>query len=137
MFEHEHKVRVRYGETDQMGYVYYGRYAEYLEVSRTEALRSIGLSYRHMEEKMGVMLPVVTLNIQYLKPAFYDDELTLRTRLKEMPKASISFYTDIMNARGDKLAEGFVKLCFVDMKTQKTTKAPEQIMNLLKPFFDE
>ncbi len=82
MIRNETKLRVRYGETDQMGYVYYGNYAEYFEVGRVEWLRNLGISYKSLEESK-IMLPVLHLNINYLKPAKYDDLLTIITTLKK------------------------------------------------------
>lgn len=90
MQTHTIKIRVRYGETDQMGYVYYGNYAQYFEMGRVEWLRNLGVSYKEMEEH-GVMLPVVNLNVNYLKPAKYDNLLTLKTTLIKKPSAKIGF----------------------------------------------
>ena len=84
MFHSQVSIRVRYAETDRMGYVYYGNYTTYLEVARVEALRELGLSYKKMEDD-GIMLPVLSLNIKFIKPAFYDDVITVKTCIKEMP----------------------------------------------------
>ena len=83
-------IRVRYAETDKMGYVYYGNYATYYEVGRVEALRKLGMSYKEMEDE-GIMLPVLSFNIKYFKPAFYDDLLTIKTSITEMPNTRIKF----------------------------------------------
>ena len=91
IFQHEHQIRVRYGETDQMGYVYYGNYASYFEVARVEALRSLGISYRSLEEQ-GVMMPVKLYSIDFKLPCKYDELLTIRTEIREMPEARIRFY---------------------------------------------
>ena len=96
MYTHQTKIRVRYGETDQMKYVYYGVYAQYFEVGRVELLRSLGITYKELEE-MGFALPVVNYNINYKKPAFYDDELTIETSIKEIPKVKIVFYYNTYN----------------------------------------
>ena len=90
MFIHKTKIRVRYAETDQMGYAYYGNYATYFEVARVEALRSLNFSYKQLE-KDGVMLPVLEFGIKYFKPGFYDDELTIKTMISELPSARIKF----------------------------------------------
>ena len=90
MYSFETNIRVRYGETDQMSFVYYGVYAQYYEVGRVELLRSLGISYKEIEE-MGYALPVVRLNINYKKPAYYDDKLRLKTTIKKMPSARIIF----------------------------------------------
>lgn len=99
MFSHQTTVRVRYAETDKMGYVYYGTYAQYFEVGRVEALRSLGMSYRRMEEE-GVMLPVRDLKVTYHKPAFDDDLLTVRTTIVAMPSVRIQFAYEVRNEAG-------------------------------------
>ena len=98
MYSFDSKIRVRYGETDQMSFVYYGVYAQYYEVGRVELLRSLGLSYKEIEA-MGFALPVVNMNIKYMKPAFYDDELTIRTTIKELPSAKITFHYETLNEK--------------------------------------
>ena len=118
MYIHETKIRVRYGETDQMGYVYYGNYCQYFEVARVEMLRSLGVSYKSLEDS-GVMLPVLDLQIKYIKPAFYDDELTIVTSLKEMPGVRIKFEYQIKNAAGDTLNLASTTLVFVEKTTGK------------------
>jgi acyl-CoA thioester hydrolase len=79
MYSAETKIRVRYGETDQMGYLYYGYYALYYEVGRAEAIRELGFTYKQMED-MGIMMPVAELNAKYYRPAKYDDLITVKTR---------------------------------------------------------
>lgn len=125
------QFRVRYGETDQMGFVYYGNYAQYFEMGRTEWLRKLGVTYKKMEEN-GVMLPVMNLNINYLKPAKYDDLLTLKTTLIKMPSAKIEFSYEIFNEENDLLTKANTTLVFVNMKTNKPTKAPEYIIEKLR-----
>ena len=131
MYSLETKIRVRYAETDQMSFVYYGVYAQYYEVGRVELLRSLGLTYKEIEE-MGYTLPVVNMNINYKKPAFYDDELTIRTTIKELPSAKITFDYETFNHAGDLLNIGEVILVFVDKETGKPCFAPEVIMNIFK-----
>ena len=131
MYVHEHKVRVRYGETDQMGYCYYGNYAQYYEVGRVEALRDLGFSYRGLEER-GVMLPVLDFHIKYLKPAYYDDELTVRTMLKTMPSARITFEYEMFNTKGEQINFGTVILVFIDKDTGKPTRAPEDLESAIR-----
>ena len=121
---HETKLRVRYGETDQMGYAYYGWYAQYFEVARVELLRSLGTDYRSLEEQ-GVMLPVLEFKIKYLKPARYHDLLTIRTRVPEVPRARIRFEYETLNEAGELLNQGETTLVFVDKKTGKPCAAPE------------
>jgi acyl-CoA thioester hydrolase len=130
MFRNETKIRVRYGETDQMGYVYYGNYAQYLEVGRVEWLRSFGVSYRSMEES-GIMLPVTQMKVNYLKPAKYDDQLTIVTKLKKNPLVKIIFDFEIYNEKKELLTTAEVTLVFIDMKKNKPTKAPKSLLDKL------
>lgn len=131
MYITETKVRVRYAETDQMGYVYYGNYAQYYEVGRVEALRQLGMSYRSMEDN-GVMLPVLSYSIKYFKPAFYDEELTIKTIIKEIPQARITFEYECYNAKSDLLNKGETTLAFINKQTGKPMAAPEDFVRLLK-----
>src|SRR3954471_16977940 len=100
MFEHSTKVRVRYGETDQMGYMYYGNYAEFYEVGRVEMLRSLGMTYSGMEAQ-GVIMPVLELHCKYIKPALYDEEIRMKITLKEMPGVRIKFDYELYNERDE------------------------------------
>src|ERR1700754_2764458 len=110
------QIRVRYGETDQMGYLYYGNYALYYEVGRAEAIRQLGFTYRQLEE-MGVMMPVVELRSQYLRPALYDDLITVKTILKELDGGSkIEFHVELFNEQEQLLNKGVVSLVFYDPK---------------------
>jgi acyl-CoA thioester hydrolase len=131
MYSFETKIRVRYGETDQMSFVYYGVYAQYYEVGRVELLRSLGISYKEIEE-IGYALPVVNLNINYKKPAYYDDELTIRTTIKKFPSAKIIFDYETYNEKGNLLNTGEVVLVFLDKETGKPCIAPEVIMEKFK-----
>jgi len=126
----EIQIRVRYGETDQMGVVYHGNYALYLEMGRIEWLRKLGVSYKSMEEN-GIMLPVVSLNINYKKPAGYDDVINVKTQLKNRPSAKIEFEYEITNKNGEILTTASTILVFVDMKTGRPVKAPKYIMDLI------
>src|ERR1043165_4674668 len=134
MYISETTVRVRYAETDKMGYVYYGNYTHYYEVGRVEALRQLGSSYKDMEDN-GVMLPVYTCSIKYLKPALYDDLLLIKTTLKELPKARITFDYEIFNQKGELLNEGNTTLVFIDMKTNRPRPAPDSFIEKIKKFF--
>ena len=134
MYTFETSIRVRYGETDQMGYVYYGNYPLYYEVGRTEMLRSVGLSYRTMEEE-GILLPVHSLNIKYIEPAKYDDLLTLRVILKELPTAKIHFYYEVYNEQKKLLNTGETVLVFVDVQNRRPRRAPEALINKLEQYF--
>src|SRR4051812_22978661 len=118
MYVSETTVRVRYAETDRMGYVYYGNYAQYYEVGRVEALRQLGMSYRALEDS-GIMLPVLDYSVKFFKPAFYDDLLTIKTSITEIPQVRIKFLYEIFNEKGDKLNEGETTLVFIDVKSGK------------------
>lgn len=126
-------VRVRYAETDQMGVVYHGNYAQYFEMGRVEWLRSKGLSYRKMEE-MGIMLPVVSLQMDYKKPARYDDVLTVTTILKSQTSVKIEFDYEIRNESGDLLTTGYSMLVFVDMKTGRPIVPPAEIKAIIEKY---
>jgi acyl-CoA thioester hydrolase len=124
------QVRVRYAETDAMGYVYYGQYATYFEVARTEAVRALGLPYTELEAA-GVMLPVREMQVRFHRPARYDDLLTLTTELRELPSVRIKFWHRITNEAQALLTEGWVELVFVDANTRRPRPAPEQLIRLL------
>ena len=134
MLNHEIQIRVRYAETDQMGYVYYGNYATYYEVARVETLRNLGFSYKLLEEQ-GVMMPVVENRSKYIRPAKYDDLLTIRVMLDEMPEKRITFKYEIYNEHEKLINLGETVLAFVKTKNGRPCRAPESIVNLLKPFF--
>ena len=134
MYVSETTVRVRYAETDRMGYVYYGNYTQYFEVGRVEALRQLGTSYKEMEES-GVMLPVYTCNLKYLKPAYYDDLLIIKTTINELPKARINFDYEVYNQKNELLNVGSTTLVFISIETMKPCPAPESFMEKIKKFF--
>ena len=129
------QLRVRYGETDKMGVVYYGNYPLYFEVGRTALIRELGMSYRDIEEE-GIILPVVSLNVKYYKPAHYDDLLTITTILREMPAVKIIFDYQVHNEDGELLAEGDTSLVFTNHETKRPCKAPDNLINKLKPYFE-
>lgn len=126
----EIQIRVRYGETDQMGVVYHGNYALYLEMGRIEWLRKLGVSYKKMEES-GIMLPVISLNINYKKSAGYDDVIHVKTQLRKTPSVKIEFDYEITNAEGEILTTASTTLAFIDMKTKRPVKAPDYILEKL------
>jgi acyl-CoA thioester hydrolase len=126
MFKSEIKIRVRYAETDRMGYVYYGNYATYFEVARVEALRSLGFSYRSLEDQ-GILLPVLDFSIRYRRPAYYDDELTIKTVVPETPGARIKFDYEVYNEKGDLITMASTTLVFIDKQTGKPCAAPPAI----------
>ncbi|SIQ58303.1 acyl-CoA thioesterase [Maribacter ulvicola] len=131
MRTNEISFRIRYSETDQMGVVYHGNYAQYLELSRVEWLRSLGISYKTMEEG-GIMLPVISLSINYLKPALYDDLITVKVLLSKKPAVRIEFDYEIINEAGDLLATANTVLVFMDMKRKRPTKCPQILLDKLE-----
>ena len=123
-------IRVRYGETDQMGIVYNANYATYFEVARTEWLRNLGVTYKNMEES-GIILPVVSLSFNFIKPAKYDDILTVSVFLKKKPLIKIDFDYEIINQNKEKISTGNSVLAFMDAKTNRPMKCPEYILEKL------
>jgi len=135
MYESITQVRVRYAETDQMNVVYYGNYAQYFEVGRVESIRQLGYTYKDMEAS-GVIMPVVELNVRYLRPATYDDLLTIKTQVRELPDGHrIEFYQEVFNERGKMLTAGKVVLFFLEQTTRRKTKIPEILRERLEPYF--
>jgi acyl-CoA thioester hydrolase len=134
MYTSETSVRVRYAETDQMGYVYYGNYAMYYEVGRVESLRQLGLTYKQLEA-MGVMMPVLENHSRYKAPGRYDELLRIRTTIKEAPGVRITFFYEIFNEQGKLINEGETQLVFIDMKNNKPCRAPEAMLNVLATYF--
>ena len=134
MLTHEFKIRVRYSETDQMGFVYYGNYAAYLEVGRVETLRELGFPYKELEAR-GVLLPVVNLTVNYRKPAVYDDLLTIKTSVKQVPSIKFIFESEIVNEQGDLLIEASVTLVFIDKEKNKPVPVPEWFAKATEKYF--
>lgn len=135
MFISTTTIRVRYGETDQMGYLYYGNYGLYYEVGRAEAIRELGFTYRQLEEQ-GVIMPVAELNVKYFRPAFYDDLITVKTILKELPKSSkIQFHSELYNEKNELLNVGVTTLVFIDAQTKQKAGLPEELKKRLEPYF--
>ena len=134
MFKSETKIRVRYAETDQMGYCYYGNYAQYFEVARVEALRSLGVTYKTMEEN-GIWLPVVDFSIKYLQPAYYDEELTILTNVVKEPTTRIFFTYETYNEKKEKINFGETSLVFLDKKLKKPVNCPINLREKLKKYF--
>lgn len=135
MFCKESIIRVRYAETDRMGYVYYGNYATYFEVGRVETLRALGITYKSLEDE-GIMLPVLELQTKYFLPAHYDDELIIKTTIPVMPSVRIKFEYETW--RGDQqLNSAWTELVFVNRQTNKPTKCPDHITDSLKEYFTQ
>lgn len=128
-------INVRYGETDQMGVVYHGNYAQYFEVARIDWLSKIGISYKEMEQN-GVMLPVVSLANKFIKSAFFADDLTIITSLKKMPTAKIEFGYKVFNQEGELLTTAETILVFVSMETKRPIKCPDYVMNKINDYFN-
>lgn len=131
MNEHEVQVRVRYGETDQMGVVYHGSYVPYFEIGRVEWLRNKGVSYKSLEES-GIALPIVSMHLNYKKPARYDDMLTINTKLKRYSGVKIEFDCEIRNENEELLTTAHFILVFVDTKIGKPIVPPNYILDILK-----
>lgn len=135
MFKAKTQIRVRYAETDQMGYVYYGNYAMYFEVARVEALRSVGFSYRKMEAS-GILMPVLESYITYLKPGKYDDLLTIHTVIPDLPSVKIRFEYQVSNEAGEQIARGWTTLAFLRKENHQPTRPPKDLLELLTPYFN-
>jgi acyl-CoA thioester hydrolase len=129
-FEFDTKIRVRYAEADRMGYVYYGNYATYFESARTEMLRSLGFTYKQWEDS-GIKLPVREMHIRYHSPAYYDDLLTVRTIIRELPAARIRFFHEIFNEKGEIICTGNLDLVFVNSETGRPARAPQEFLDAI------
>ena len=126
------QVRVRYGETDQMGYCYYGNYAQFFEVGRVELMRSIGLSYKALEEE-GVMLPVLDYSVKYIRPAYYDDLLSITTSITEVKGARIYFEYEIRNENEECISKASTTLVFIDRDSKRPTSPPDSFYKIITP----
>lgn len=134
MLVHETKLRVRYGETDQMGYMYYGNYAEFYEVGRVEMLRSLGMTYSGMEAQ-GVIMPVLELHCKYIKPALYDEEIRMKVILKEKPGVRIKFDYELYNERNELINTGQTLLVFVNAEKKRPCLPPSDFLTKLNDYF--
>jgi len=135
MYTSEIVIRVRYGETDRMGYVYYGNYAQYFEVARVESMRSLGLSYKKLEDD-GILLPVYEYSVKFLKPAYYDDELTIKTTITELPRARIKFDFETYNQDNELVNTAKVTLVFIDKEINRPCPAPSMFKEKLQSYFE-
>ena len=136
MYQFKTEIRVRYAETDQMGFVYYGNYAMFYEVARVEALRSLGISYKILEQQ-GVLMPVLENWSKYIRPARYDDLLTISLALKKMPGMRIIFEYEVFNQEEKLINLGSTTLVFLEKDSGKPIKAPDIILDVLKPYFND
>ena len=134
MFEHSTKIRVRYAETDQMGYMYYGNYAQFYEVGRVEMLRSLGMTYRSMEES-GIMMPVLDLKCKFIKPALYDEEIRVKVIVEKMPGIRMHFRYELFNEKKELINLGETTLVFVDMKKNKPCMPGEEFLKKISVYF--
>ncbi len=134
MYCTETLIRVRYGETDRMGYLYYGHYPEYFEVARTDMIRSLGISYKEMED-MGIILPVRNLNIAYKIPALYDEQLLVKACLKELPEVKLNIEYGILNQKQELICTGNTVLVFVDAASRKLRRAPDFFVEAVRKYF--
>lgn len=136
MFEAKTQIRVRYAETDQMGYVYYGNYSTYYEVARVEAFRALGMSYKELEAQ-DVMMPILENHSKYIAPAIYDDLLTVKVSIPTRPGIRIQFCYEIYNQNDNLIHTGETLLVFVNKHSRKPCKMPQAMGVLLNPFYDE
>ena len=135
MFITETQLRVRYAETDQMGVVYHSNYFPYFETARAESIRQLGFTYADME-KIGIIMPVIEVQCRYLRPALYDDLLTIKVILKELPvHHKIEFHHEVINEKGEILSSAKIIFYFIESKTMKRTTMPEQLLQKLQPYF--
>jgi acyl-CoA thioester hydrolase len=135
MFESSTKIRVRYAETDQMNVVYHGNYAQYFETARAESIRELGFTYKEMEA-MDVIMPIVEFHCKYIRPAHYDDLLTVKVILKELPTDHrIEFHHEVYNEKEKLLTLGRAVLYFINSKTMEKTVMPPALFEKVKTFF--
>ena len=135
MFISETQLRVRYSETDQMGVVYHSNYFPWFETARAESIRQLGFTYADME-KLGIIMPVIEVQCRYLRPAIYDDLLTIKVILRELPvHHKIEFHHEVFNEKSELLATGKIILYFMESKSMKRTTMPEQLLLKLQPYF--
>jgi acyl-CoA thioester hydrolase len=134
MFCSETTIRVRYGETDKMGYLYYGHYPEYFEVSRTDMIRLFGLSYKEIEDR-GIIMPVRSMKVEYKRPAHYDELLVVKSCLKSLPEIKLDIDYEIVNARYQVICTGNTVLAFVDLHTGRPRRAPDFFIKAVEKYF--
>ena len=136
MIEGNYKIRIRYADTDQMGYVYYGRYANFYEIARVELFRKLGFSYKDLEDK-GVGMPVIEMNSKFLLPVRYDEEILIVTHIKEIPKSKITFTYTLFNSDGLVVNEAKTVLTFINLKRKKPVRIPTELMTIIKKKFND
>lgn len=134
MYQSEVSIRVRYAETDRMEYVYYGRYAEYFEIARVETLRTLGITYRELEDS-GILLPVFEYSVKFFKPVYYDELIIVKTVIPVLPSARIRFEYETYNSENIRVNNASTSLVFIRKETKKPCSAPDSLLSRLKPFF--
>ena len=136
MIKGNYKIRIRYADTDQMGYVYYGRYANFYEIARVELFRSLGFSYKDLEDK-GVGMPVIEMNSKFLLPIKYDEEIKIVTYIKKIPNSKITFTYTLFNSEGLIVNEAKTILTFIDLKRKRPVRIPNELMTIIKKKFND
>ncbi len=134
MFIFETKLRVGYADTDQMGYMYYGNYAAFYEVARTEMLRSLGMTYKSMEQN-GIMMPVLELKSKFIKPALYDEQVNIKVVIEKKPGIRIVFNYELHNEKLELINIGETTLVFVDMVKNKPCLPPDNFREKINVYF--
>lgn len=132
-FSHQIHLRIRYSETDQMGFCYYGNYPVFLELGRVEALRSLGILYRELEDQ-GILLPVTALHIEYKKPLRYDEQFKVTTRLTAFSSCSVTFDYELLNLNDQITTIASTVLVFTDARSMKPIRIPKPLMDVLKTY---
>ena len=135
MLEDYINIRVRYADTDQMGFVYYGNYAKYYEIARVELFRNIGLTYKSLEE-MGIGMPVIEMKTNFIMPAKYDEKLVVNIKIPELPKLKIIFFYEIFNEKNELINTGETVLTFINLLTGKPKRVPSIMKDKLSKYFE-
>ena len=135
MLEDNINIRVRYADTDQMGFVYYGNYAKYYEIARVELFRNIGLTYKSLEE-MGIGMPVIKMKTNFIMPAKYDEKLVIHIKIPELPKLKIIFFYEIFNEKNELINTAETVLTFINLLTGKPKRVPSIMKDKLSKYFE-
>lgn len=130
------QYRVTYADSDPMGIVYYGNYPKFYEIGRTEMIRELGYTYQEIEES-GIYMPVASMNNKYIRPVYYDELITIETTLKKIPEVRMVFHNRILNEKGEEVNTAEVTLVFLNAETNRPTRAPEKLLELLKKHMKE
>jgi len=136
MIESNFKIRIRYSDTDQMGYVYYGKYANFYEIARVELFRKLGFSYSQLENK-GIGMPVIEMKSKYLMPAKYDEIIKINIQIREIPSAKILFHYRLFNKKNNLINTASTLLTFIDLQTKKAVRTPKKLLDMINNNFSE